>query len=149
MIDDLFDQLQGAKDGKVIAYSSHQLKIHEMNYPIHDLALEAIVHALKIWRHYLYGVSCEDLANQFVGLDVSESSRVLACTVARSSLLEHIRDQQYDDPHLCVLRETVQYGGAKQVTLGDDGVLRLQGRVCVPNVDGLWEFILEEAHSSR
>ena len=67
------------------------------------------------------------LANQFVRLDVSEPSRVLACTVARSSLLELTRDRQSDDPHLCILRDTVQYGGAKQVTLGDDGVLRLQG----------------------
>ncbi|XP_070009530.1 uncharacterized protein [Nicotiana sylvestris] len=36
-----------------------ELKIHEKNYPVHDLELAAIVHALKIWRHYLYGVSCE------------------------------------------------------------------------------------------
>lgn len=43
----------------------------------------------------------------------------------------------------------MQHGGAKQVTLGDDGVLRLQGRVCVPNVDGLRKLILEEAHNSR
>ncbi|XP_070026006.1 uncharacterized protein [Nicotiana sylvestris] len=89
------------------------------------------------------------LANLFVRLDVSELSRVLACTVARSSLLERICDRQYDDPHLCFLRDTLQHGGAKQVTLGDDGVLRLQGRVCVPNVDGLRELILEKAHSSK
>ncbi|KAL0445917.1 UNVERIFIED_CONTAM: Transposon Ty3-I Gag-Pol polyprotein, partial [Sesamum latifolium] len=41
--------------GKVIAYASRQLRPHEMNYPTHDLELAAIVHALKIWRHYLYG----------------------------------------------------------------------------------------------
>ncbi|XP_070054123.1 uncharacterized protein [Nicotiana tomentosiformis] len=58
-IDDLFDQLHGAKAGRVIAYASRQLKPHEKNYPVHDLELAAIVHALKIWRHYLYGVSCE------------------------------------------------------------------------------------------
>jgi len=46
------------QDGKVIAYASRQLKVHEKNYPVHDLELAAIVHALKIWRHYLYGVSC-------------------------------------------------------------------------------------------
>ena len=42
--------------GKVIAYSSRQLRKHEKNYPTHDLELEIVVHALKIWRHYLYGV---------------------------------------------------------------------------------------------
>ena len=46
------------QDGKVIAYASRQLKIHEKNYLVHDLELAAIVHALKVWRHYLYGVSC-------------------------------------------------------------------------------------------
>ncbi|KAI3686378.1 hypothetical protein L1987_80053 [Smallanthus sonchifolius] len=44
--------------GKVIAYASRQLKIHEVNYPTHDLELAAAVFALKIWRHYLYGVKC-------------------------------------------------------------------------------------------
>lgn len=44
---------------KVIAYASRQLKIHERKYPTHDLELAAIVFALKIWRHYLYGEKCE------------------------------------------------------------------------------------------
>ncbi|KAG8472918.1 hypothetical protein CXB51_034806 [Gossypium anomalum] len=43
---------------KVIAYASRQLKPHEKNYPTHDLKLVAIVFALKIWRHYLYGETC-------------------------------------------------------------------------------------------
>ncbi|XP_070015900.1 uncharacterized protein [Nicotiana sylvestris] len=168
------------KNGKVIAYASRQLKIHKKNYPVHDLELASIVHALKIWRHYLYGVSCEvftdhkslqylfkqkelnlrmrrcleilkdyditilyhprkdnvvadafsrksasmgslayisvgerplaldvhALANQFVRLDVSKPSRVLAYSVARSALFERIRDQQYDNTHLLVLRDT-------------------------------------------
>ena len=45
--------------GKVVAYASRQLKNHEKNYPTHDLELAAIVFALKIWRHYLYGVTCQ------------------------------------------------------------------------------------------
>ena len=44
---------------KVIAYASRQLKEHERKYPTHDLELAAIVFALKIWRHYLYGERCE------------------------------------------------------------------------------------------
>ena len=40
---------------KVIAYASRQLKVHEKNYTTHDLELGAVVFALKIWRHYLYG----------------------------------------------------------------------------------------------
>ncbi|GKF71936.1 putative reverse transcriptase domain-containing protein, partial [Tanacetum coccineum] len=43
---------------KVISYASFQLKIHEKNYTTHDLELGAVVFALKIWRHYLYGTKC-------------------------------------------------------------------------------------------
>ena len=43
------------KYGRVIAYGSKQLKNYEQNYPTHDLELVAIVFALKIWCHYLYG----------------------------------------------------------------------------------------------
>ncbi|GKA22269.1 putative reverse transcriptase domain-containing protein [Tanacetum coccineum] len=43
---------------KVIAYALRQLKIHEKNYTTHDLELGAVVFALKIWRHYLYGTKC-------------------------------------------------------------------------------------------
>ncbi|KAI5339223.1 hypothetical protein L3X38_018495 [Prunus dulcis] len=44
---------------RVIAYASRQLKKHEQNYPVHDLELAAVVFALKIWRHYLYGETCQ------------------------------------------------------------------------------------------
>ena len=42
----------------MVAYASRQLKSYEKNYPTHDLELAAIVFALKIWRHYLYGEKC-------------------------------------------------------------------------------------------
>ncbi|KAM2326773.1 hypothetical protein ACFX1X_025959 [Malus domestica] len=60
-IDDLFDQLKGTCVFSKIDLRSgcYQLKIHEMNYPTHDLELAAIVFALKIWRHYLYGGKCK------------------------------------------------------------------------------------------
>ena len=45
--------------GRVVAYASRQLKQYEKNYPTHDLELAAVVFALKIWRHYLYGERCE------------------------------------------------------------------------------------------
>ncbi|GAU48779.1 hypothetical protein TSUD_406220 [Trifolium subterraneum] len=44
------------QEGAVVAYASRQLKPHEENYPTHDLELAAIIFALKIWRHHLYGV---------------------------------------------------------------------------------------------
>jgi hypothetical protein len=47
------------QDGRVVAYASQQLRKHEVNYPFHDLELAAVVHTLKIWRHYLMGKRCE------------------------------------------------------------------------------------------
>ena len=49
--------------GKVIAYASKQLRLHELNYPIHDLELATVVFALKTWRHYLYGERCQIFTN--------------------------------------------------------------------------------------
>ncbi|GJU15541.1 putative reverse transcriptase domain-containing protein [Tanacetum coccineum] len=43
---------------KVIAYASQQLKVHEENYTTYDLELGAVVFALRLWRHYLYGTKC-------------------------------------------------------------------------------------------
>ena len=47
------------QSGRVVAYSSRQLKNHEQNYPTHDMELATVVFALKIWRHYLYGEEFE------------------------------------------------------------------------------------------
>jgi hypothetical protein len=47
------------QDDKVVAYASRQLKKHEENYLTHDMELAVVVHALKIWRHYLIGNKCE------------------------------------------------------------------------------------------
>jgi hypothetical protein len=47
------------QDSHVVAYASRQLRKHEEKYPTHDLELAAMVHALKIWRHYIIGKRCE------------------------------------------------------------------------------------------
>ena len=47
------------QSGRIVAYGSRQLKNHERNYPTHDMELVAIVFALNIWCHYLYGEQFE------------------------------------------------------------------------------------------
>jgi hypothetical protein len=47
------------QDGHVVAHASRQLRKYEEKYPTHDLDLVAVVHALKIWRHYIIGKRCE------------------------------------------------------------------------------------------
>jgi hypothetical protein len=47
------------QEGHVITYASRQLWKHELNYPTHDLELAVVVHALKLWRHYIMGTKCQ------------------------------------------------------------------------------------------
>jgi Ni,Fe-hydrogenase III component G len=51
------------QDGKVVAYASRQLRKHGENSPTHDLEIAAVVHTLKIWRHYLIGNKCDIYTN--------------------------------------------------------------------------------------
>ncbi|XP_070007846.1 uncharacterized protein [Nicotiana sylvestris] len=162
------------QEDRVIAYDSRQLKPHENDYPVHDLELDVIVPVLRIWRkanmvadalsrkamtmgslafipigERPLAVDVQALANLFVRLDVSEPSRVLVCVLSWSSLFDRIRGRQDDDPYLLVLKYTVYHSDARDVTIGDDEVLRMHDLICMPNVDGLRELILEEAHSSQ
>lgn len=47
------------QDGRVVAYESHKLKDQELNYPVHDLELAVVVHALVRWHHFLLGCQFE------------------------------------------------------------------------------------------
>ena len=49
--------------GKVVDYASRQLKPYEQNYPTHDLELVVVIFELKIWRHFLFGETCEIFTN--------------------------------------------------------------------------------------
>ncbi|XP_075080553.1 uncharacterized protein LOC142166041 [Nicotiana tabacum] len=98
------------QNGKVVAYASRQLKNHEKNYPTHDLEVAAIVFALKIWCHYLYGL------------------------VAQSSLVGQVKARQFEDPRLVRLRDRVQNDGVKSFAIDNEGVLRRHGRLCIPMV---------------
>jgi hypothetical protein len=51
------------QEGHVITYVSRQLRKHELNYPTHDLELASVVHALKIWRHYIMVTKCQVYTN--------------------------------------------------------------------------------------
>ncbi|XP_070046779.1 uncharacterized protein [Nicotiana tomentosiformis] len=95
-------------------------------------------------RHLAMNVRVLD--SRFERLDISEHSGVVAGVVARSSLFERIKVHLCDDFHLLVLRDTVLRCGVKEVVLSDGGVLQHHGQIGVSSVDGLREFILEEAH---
>nr|GFB76409.1 putative reverse transcriptase domain-containing protein [Tanacetum cinerariifolium] len=88
---------------KVIAYASRQLKPYEVNYPTYDLELAAVVFALKIWRHYLYGESCDVFTDhkslKTLGPEMIEVTNAKV-VVAKKKLKEaRARQKSYADKH--------------------------------------------------
>ena len=119
------------QEGKVVAYASRQLKPHEKNYPMHDLELAAIVFALKIWRHYLYGEKCF-IYTDHKSLKYLPSQREL--NLRQRRWMELIKDYDYViDYHLgkanvvadALSRKTVQTLRAlnAHLSLSDDGTV--------------------------
>ncbi|WMV54455.1 hypothetical protein MTR67_047840 [Solanum verrucosum] len=145
-------------DKNVIAYVSRQLKVHERNYPTHDLELVAVMFALKILRYYLYGVKCEYhpgkanmVADTLSRKAVSRGRKrwELASLEVRATFIEEIKAKQFEDENLKELRKKTVIGKAQETTLDADGVLNFKERIYVPRVDDLIEKLLAESHGSR
>jgi hypothetical protein len=205
------------QSGKVVAYASRQLKVHERNYPTHDLELAAVVFTLKIWRHYLYGAKFEVFSDHkslkylFSQKELNMRQRrwmeflkdydfelnyhpgkanVVADALSRKTLhmsslmarelelieefrdlslvcsmtphsakfgmlkisnnvLEEIKEGQATDPEMAKYRELVSQGRGTDFRIDEDGVLKIQNRICVPNIPELKKSILEEGHKSK
>ena len=205
------------QEKKAVAYASRQLKVHERNYPTHDLELAAIVFALKILRHYLYGsqfrvfndhkslkylfdqkelnmrqrrwmeflkdydfellyhpgkanvvadalsrktvhtahlmIKEVELLVKFRDMKLqmelgSESIRCSTLTIS-SDFLSSVRERQLLDASLNKVREQLGSEETRDFALGNDDILRFQGRICLPNDAEVKKLILEERHKSR
>ncbi|XP_074301277.1 uncharacterized protein LOC141632650 [Silene latifolia] len=127
----------------MIAYASRKLKPYE-NYSTHDLEQGAVVFALKLWRHYLYGATFKVFSDheilKYIYTQKEFNMSSVACEVAR--------EKQKGDPRTEKWRTTVEGGVASRFAMGGDDGLRFDGRWCVPDDEELQRKILTEAHST-
>ncbi|KAA3460469.1 DNA/RNA polymerases superfamily protein [Gossypium australe] len=126
------------QEEKVVAYASRQLRPHEVNYSTHDLELAAVVFALKVWRHYLYGEKSV----------IYTDHKSLKYLLAQKEL--NLRQQSlYDDGSLLAeLQVKPTCGGEGDYSVNSDRVLCFHSRVCMPKDEGLRQRILRESYSS-
>ncbi|KAL0440435.1 UNVERIFIED_CONTAM: Transposon Ty3-G Gag-Pol polyprotein [Sesamum latifolium] len=171
------------QNGKVIAYASRQLRPHELNYPTHDLELAAIVHALKIWRHYLYGekfqIFTDHKSLKYIltqkELNLRQrrwiellkdydctinfhpgKANVVADALSRKSSSTLANLESHNQTLLLEMRSMnttlelirMKQGKKPNFSIRADEVIVNGERVCVPDVDGLREEILREAHNA-
>ncbi|GJY83655.1 putative reverse transcriptase domain-containing protein [Tanacetum coccineum] len=154
---------------KVIAYASCQLKIHEKNYMTHHLELGAVVFALKMWRHYLYGTKCVlELLSDYdcelcyhsgkanvVADALSQKNkpkplrvRSLVMTIGLNlpvqilnAQVEARKEENYETEDLC--------GIIKKLEPRADGMLCLKNRSWIPCFGDLRALIMHESHKSN
>ncbi|XP_070024868.1 uncharacterized protein [Nicotiana sylvestris] len=89
------------------------------------------------------------LANMRIKLLDSDDGGVTVHNTSESSLVAEVKARQYEDPALVRFRESIQQSKITAFEIGEDGALRYQGQLCVPNVAGLREKIMIEIHQSR
>ncbi|GKC06018.1 reverse transcriptase domain-containing protein [Tanacetum coccineum] len=152
--------------GKVIAYASRQLKIYENNYTTHDLELGAVMFALKIWRHYLYGTKSV-IYTDHKSLQHIFSQKKL--NMRQHRWIELFSDYDCEiryhpgkanvssikDRILTAQKEAMdesaglQKGLDEMIELRNDGALYYLDRIWVPFKGDVRTLIMDEAHKSK
>nr|GEY48901.1 hypothetical protein [Tanacetum cinerariifolium] len=118
--------------GKVIAYASRQLQIHENNYTTCDLELGAVMFALKIWRHYLYRVKPKRVRAIIMILQSSIKDKILA---AQKEAVDEFAG--------------LQRGLDEMMEQRSNGTLYYLDRIWVPLKGEVRTLIIDEAHKSK
>ncbi|GJV98780.1 putative reverse transcriptase domain-containing protein [Tanacetum coccineum] len=149
---------------KVIAYASRQLKVHEENYTTHDLELGAVVFALRLWRHYLYGTKCVVFTDH-KSLRYILNQKELNLRQRRwiELLSDYDCEIRYHPGKANVIREAqgeaMKRKNVKAENLGrlikpifefrPDGTRCFGNHVWLPRFGGLRDLVMHESHKSK
>ncbi|GKA50117.1 putative reverse transcriptase domain-containing protein [Tanacetum coccineum] len=149
---------------KVIVYASRQLKVHEENYTTHDLELGAVVFALRLWRHYLYGTKCVVFTDH-KSLRYILNQKELNLRQRRwiELLSDYDCEIRYHPGKANVIREAqgeaMKRKNVKAENLGrlikpifefrPDGTRCFGNHVWLPRYGGLRDLVMHESHKSK
>ncbi|XP_074297392.1 uncharacterized protein LOC141628112 [Silene latifolia] len=137
---------------RIVAYASRQLKVNEMNYPTHDLELAAVVHALKMWRHFVIGVHCfiyTDHNSLRLSIQFVESGfDYLGAIVAEPIIHREICDNLVDDATFKGFQAKLLEGKAKNYEIDASGYIPYKGCIYVPDAKDLRKRVLDDAYLS-
>eukprot|EP00253_Pinus_taeda_P012189 PITA_12189 len=136
------------QEGRVIAYESQKLKEHEHKYSAYDLELAAIIHALKMWRHYLMGrkfllhIDHHSLTNYF-------SQPTLNARQAR--WVDFLSGFDFEIKHLQGKenKQSAKKDSQQEYELDDAGRIYFKKRLYVPNQNRIRNLIMDEFHISH
>ncbi|GKC51173.1 putative reverse transcriptase domain-containing protein [Tanacetum coccineum] len=147
--------------GKVIVYASRQLKTHEKNYTTYHLELGAVVFALKIWRHYLYGTKSVIYTDHKSFLYIFDQKEL---NMRQRQWIELLSDYEceikYHPGKANVVADALTFKDLKapaewlrgletHFERRDDGGIYFFDRIWIPSVGGVRKLIMDEAHTSR
>ncbi|GKA05148.1 putative reverse transcriptase domain-containing protein [Tanacetum coccineum] len=127
---------------KVIAYASRQLRKNEENYTTHDLELGAVVFALRLWRHYLYGTKWIE--------PLSDYDCVIRYHPGKANVVTDALSMKDKEP---IRKGNIGaegfLGKGEPFEVRPDGTKCLKGRVWLPLFGGLRDLIMLESHKSK
>jgi hypothetical protein len=119
-----------------------------LNYPTHDLELAAVVHALKIWRHYIMGTKCQvytdhkSLKYIFIQKDLNLRQRRWLELIKDYDLEIHYHPGKTN----LEIKDLIMEGRGPEFMEDEQGTIWFKDRICVPDIESLRETILKEAH---
>ena len=125
----------------------HQGKANIVADALSRLSMGSLSHVEKGKEEMLKDI--HRLANLGVRLLDSKDGGVIVHELAKSSLCAEVKEKQVEDPILMQIKKDMGQIKVMSLEIGGDGILRFQGRLCIPNIDGLRERILNEVHTSR
>nr|GEW39369.1 retrotransposon protein, putative, Ty3-gypsy subclass [Tanacetum cinerariifolium] len=129
---------------KVIGYASRQLKVHEKNYTTHDLELRVVVFALKMWRHYLYGIKYVVFTNHKSLQHILDQKEL---NMRQRRWLELLSDYDSRKEENFINKDL--HGMINKLEPHADGMLCLNNQSWISHFGDLRALIMHESHNSK